>query len=203
MAELRELFTIEDIDAAMQEATALARSGDKAEACYLLQEIAEAQPDNEAAWLWLALCTPTKEERLHALQQVVAINPANARAQRLLAQMQETPWQILAELRHHRHVRTFAIGAAALLALILTLSLGLRVYRHLYRQNLETAVVTSEAVKVKVMQTATARAWNIPTWTPAPTRTPRPTNTRVVSQEPSVVDNEAGAQFTPTPALGP
>ena len=197
MEDLRKLYTVKDVDAALEQAISLARSGEKEQARELLQRIIETERDNELAWRWLAVCAASRADRIHALEQVVAINPTNSQARRVLAQMQESPWhtlrQLLEEIRYHRYTRPVAIGIVAVLALGLTLSLGLRIYRSMYRRHLESAVINSEARKMEAMQTATARAWFVPTWTPAPTRTPSPTNTLVVPQEPSTSMEDSGA----------
>jgi hypothetical protein len=201
MNDLRDLFSLQDVEGALQEAIAQARSGEKDEARFVLQQIVEAEPHNELAWFWLAWCATSKAERIEALQQVVEINPANARARRILDSLQEPIWGPLWELRHHRYTRPVAIGAIALVLLAIILPLGLRAYRTSYRRSLESAVVTSEALKVKAMQTATAGSWVVPTWTaePTPTRTPSPTNTLVVPQELAPGSSASDSESTPTP----
>jgi type II secretory pathway pseudopilin PulG len=197
MEHLRNLYTVRDVEGMLEQAISLARSGEKEEARELLERIVETDRDNELAWQWLALCAASRDDRIRALEQVVAINPTNTKARRVLAQMQESPWHtlrlLLEEIRYHRYTRPVAIGVVAVLALALTLSLGLRIYRSMYRRHLESAVINSEARKLEAMQTATARAWFVPTWTPAPTRTPSPTNTLVVPQEPSTSMEDSGA----------
>lgn len=58
----------------------LAQEGSRAEARHLLLRVAEAEPQNETAWLWLASISEYPEELLIFLQNVLKINPQNERA---------------------------------------------------------------------------------------------------------------------------
>ncbi len=57
-----------------------AKSGNRNEARVLLMRVAEAEPKNETAWLWLASISEYPEELLVFLQNVLSINPENQRA---------------------------------------------------------------------------------------------------------------------------
>ncbi len=57
-----------------------AQAGESAEARILLLEAAEAEPENEDAWLWLASISQYPEELLVFLNNVLNINPGNERA---------------------------------------------------------------------------------------------------------------------------
>ncbi len=57
-----------------------AKSGNRNEARILLMRVAEAEPKNETAWLWLASISEYPEELLVFLQNVLNINPENKRA---------------------------------------------------------------------------------------------------------------------------
>ena len=73
--------------ALLQRGITLAQQGQKDYAKQLLQEAAQADPNSEAAWLWLAsLYTEPSEMTIAAycLQRVVAINPGNTRANQAL-----------------------------------------------------------------------------------------------------------------------
>jgi hypothetical protein len=63
------------------------KAGQKGQARKLLREIVEAQPDHEAAWLWLAAAEETEAEKRRCLEQALQLNPEN-----------ETPRQALARL---------------------------------------------------------------------------------------------------------
>jgi hypothetical protein len=204
MEDLRERFTIQDVEAALQEAVALARAGEKSAAREALQWIVEIEPGSEGAWRWLAWCATTRAERADALRRVVAINPANSKARQLLSTMEEPEWHMLWELRDHRYTRVVVTAIAVLLVLTVGLPLGLGAYRESHRRHVEAALYTSEVRKVEAMQTATARAWIIPTWTPGSiTRTPSPTNTRVVPQEPAPAVGERADSPTQDPGCCP
>jgi twitching motility two-component system response regulator PilG len=57
-----------------------AQEGNRAEARQLLLQVAEAEPDNENAWLWMASISEYPEELIIFLTNVLNVNPNNARA---------------------------------------------------------------------------------------------------------------------------
>ncbi len=75
----------EDISQLLREGIAAARTGDKARAKRLLIEVTEKDEQNEEAWLWLSGVVDDLEEMRICLENVLAINPQNARARQGLA----------------------------------------------------------------------------------------------------------------------
>ncbi len=69
-----------DVSRMLQAGVKAAQNGNRAEARVLLLQITEAAPDNENAWLWLASISDYPEELLIFLNNVLNINPNNARA---------------------------------------------------------------------------------------------------------------------------
>ena len=69
----------------LQQAIELAQAGNQAEAESLLKQVVAQEPGNEAAWMWLSGVTRSRQVKIRALQQVLAINPENQLAQRGLA----------------------------------------------------------------------------------------------------------------------
>jgi CheY-like chemotaxis protein len=57
-----------------------AQNGNRAEARQMLLQVVEAEPGNENAWLWLASISEYPEELLGFLNNILNINPNNARA---------------------------------------------------------------------------------------------------------------------------
>ena len=57
-----------------------AQNGNRAEARQMLLQVVEAEPKNENAWLWLASISEYPEELLGFLNNILNINPNNARA---------------------------------------------------------------------------------------------------------------------------
>ncbi|PDV99044.1 tetratricopeptide repeat protein [Candidatus Chloroploca asiatica] len=64
----------------LNQAIEAARHGQAREAEAMLLEIVEADETNELAWLWLAEVVAEPEERRTCLENVLALNPANAAA---------------------------------------------------------------------------------------------------------------------------
>ena len=68
------------ISQTLQAGIKAAQEGKRAEARQLLLQIAEAEPDNENAWLWLASISEYPEELIVFLTNVLNVNPNNVRA---------------------------------------------------------------------------------------------------------------------------
>jgi tetratricopeptide (TPR) repeat protein len=61
-----------------------AKAGEKDKARRLLEQVVEADPDNETAWLWLSAVLETRVERIRCLETALEINPANQDAKMAL-----------------------------------------------------------------------------------------------------------------------
>ncbi len=73
-----------ELDKRLKEGIALARTGQRAAARAILEEIVAADPYNETAWLWMAAVVSTNAERREALEIALEINPANREAREAL-----------------------------------------------------------------------------------------------------------------------
>ncbi len=73
-----------------QQGIQAAKAGQKDEARTLLQQSIRLEPDNEAAWLWLASVAHDNRERLFCLQKLLEINPANETARKALEAANQT-----------------------------------------------------------------------------------------------------------------
>jgi tetratricopeptide (TPR) repeat protein len=71
----------------LRRAIATARAGHELTAREMFLQVVQAEPRNELAWMWLVGLLDSLEERIHACQQVLAINPGNASARAYLAQL--------------------------------------------------------------------------------------------------------------------
>jgi hypothetical protein len=69
------------------QAIELIKAGRKKEAGALLQAVLRADKTNEMAWLWLAECAETTEERVQALELCVRLNPKADLARQGLAKL--------------------------------------------------------------------------------------------------------------------
>ncbi|MGI8789239.1 MAG: response regulator [Pyrinomonadaceae bacterium] len=71
---------VKDVSQLLQAGIKAAQAGNRAEARILLLQVTEAEPENENAWLWMASISEYPEELLVFLNNVLAVNPNNARA---------------------------------------------------------------------------------------------------------------------------
>ncbi|MFN8449327.1 MAG: tetratricopeptide repeat protein [Anaerolineae bacterium] len=76
--------TLDDARDLRQRGIQLAKAGQRDEARQLLQQSIRIDPDNEAAWLWLASVARDNRERLFCLQKLLEINPENETARKAL-----------------------------------------------------------------------------------------------------------------------
>jgi len=72
----------------LQRGIEAARRGDRSTGRRLLREVVESDPDNELAWIWLASCMTTVDERRQCLRRVLEINPNNTRARQALVALE-------------------------------------------------------------------------------------------------------------------
>ncbi len=80
-------------DHLLQQGIEAARAGDHATARRLLDQVVMLDERNEKAWFWLAAVADSVEEKRAFLAKVIAINPLNDRARRLLDQLESVAAQ--------------------------------------------------------------------------------------------------------------
>lgn len=73
---------------------AAAKAGQNDQARTLLQQAIRLEPNNEAAWIWLASIARDQRERLFCFQKLLEINPNNETALNALRAMGITPQQL-------------------------------------------------------------------------------------------------------------
>jgi len=66
----------------------LFKSGDKIGARKIFLNIAQHEPNNEVAWLWLAACVDKAEQKRDCFYKVLSISPNNQNAQKALAELE-------------------------------------------------------------------------------------------------------------------
>lgn len=75
--------------ALLRRAVGLARDGRRVEARDIFLRIVEEDPRNELAWMWLAGLVDSLEDRIIACENVLTINPSNARASAYLHKLKQ------------------------------------------------------------------------------------------------------------------
>jgi tetratricopeptide (TPR) repeat protein len=81
-----------------QQGIAAAKAGQKDEARRLLQQSIRLEPDNEAAWLWMASIAAERRERLFCLYKLLEINPNNEAGLQALGRLGLTRDQLAEQL---------------------------------------------------------------------------------------------------------
>jgi hypothetical protein len=71
----------------LEQAIGLIKTGQKGAAYPLLVEVASEQPQNDVAWLWLAVVLDDPEKQREALEITLQINPNNETAKKGLARL--------------------------------------------------------------------------------------------------------------------
>jgi hypothetical protein len=68
-------------------AISLIKTGDKARGANILANLLITNPNNEAAWLWLAFCADTNERKEYCLKRAMQINPNRVEVQQALNEL--------------------------------------------------------------------------------------------------------------------
>jgi hypothetical protein len=93
----------------LQQAIALAKSGQHDEARSILQRIIKANPHDDLAWLWYADTLPTREERVQALKWCLKFNPNRTLAQKGIGKLQNSArHEVQADQGHEKSNNLFA-----------------------------------------------------------------------------------------------
>ncbi len=74
-----------------QQGIRAAKAGKRDDARQLLQQSIRLEPDNEAAWLWLASVARDNHERVFCLQKLLEVNPENETARKALEAANQAP----------------------------------------------------------------------------------------------------------------
>jgi hypothetical protein len=72
----------------LEQAIALAKTGDNAKARELLVEVLKSDPTNDTAWVWMAAVVDTLNLRKECLEEALKHNPRNKTARRALERLQ-------------------------------------------------------------------------------------------------------------------
>jgi hypothetical protein len=80
-----------EVGALLQRGIAAARSGRCVEARQMLEQVVEADPNNEMGWLWLSGLVATNSQKRICLEQVLRSNPRNGYARAGIARLVDEP----------------------------------------------------------------------------------------------------------------
>jgi len=77
----------------LSQAIAAVRAGELASGKQTLTALVQSEPNNDQAWMWLAVCLEDPVQKKYCLNRALAINPDNDSADRLLMEMEAQPAQ--------------------------------------------------------------------------------------------------------------
>jgi len=83
----------------LKSAISAIKEGENQIARKILIEVVREEPTNEKAWLWLATCVGTVNQKRDCLTKALSINPNNQNARKALAQLNAAPEPSLSELQ--------------------------------------------------------------------------------------------------------
>ncbi|HNQ94675.1 MAG: hypothetical protein JNJ96_06570 [Anaerolineales bacterium] len=75
-------------NANVQTGIELFKSGNKPRALQIFLDVLKREPENEIAWLWLAACVESPQQKRDCFHKILAINPNNTYAQKALAELE-------------------------------------------------------------------------------------------------------------------
>jgi hypothetical protein len=196
----------------LREGVEAARAGDKETARARFEQVTELDENNENAWLWLATVVDTDEEKRVCLSNVLVINPANEKAQKMMDKLQDKKRQQAADEEvipgvSRRQLLIIGGGGGVVILLLIALFVTSTVStnnaraaetasaRRLYGEQTSTsaaiALVATSNAETQIAQqstpTPTPRS-NVlpPTFTPTPTWTPQAGEQAIITPPPSI-----------------
>ena len=202
-----------EIQAVLQDAITLAQSGQRTEARRLLEQVVEADPKQELAWMWLATVSTNRDERITFLERALVLNPANNTAQEAYAQLTGrafTPAVVppdvpaLPASGMSPDVRLVLRGGLILITMLVFLALAAFVIAGQLTEDdnprpLPTMRTTSDPFIQPSSPFDTASTRPAATWTPLPTATFGPSPTSIWDAPPPTWT--PGIADTPAPTL--
>ncbi len=188
----------------LEDAVAALRAKDKLQARKILKGVINENPQNDQAWVCLALAVENRKQALSCLERATQINPANDRAWELLKKLES---QSTGKTKRGNtpdkgnvNIRLFAlIGAGSLLILTFLfmgilyvggyLSIGKTVTNPTSSISTEIPVDNASDVLDLAATMITPTRESPPTWTPTPTREVPPTWTPTPEVAPVISGN--------------
>lgn len=201
-----------DIQRKLNQGVEAAKSGDRATARRLLEEVVGQDDRNELAWIWLATVAINANERRDYLRRVLEINPRNQRAREALSRLGDEstlrpsdigggrPANLTSGLPRRRSGMTGLIFVIAALALLLA-GVGIILFGS---GALNPSVPTPTATR-RVSAQINATVLPSETPLPLPSTTPIPIDliTRSAPTLPATITPTVTPTTTPTPQVTP
>lgn len=182
----------------LREGIEASRAGDKETARAKFEQVTELDENNENAWLWLSTVVDTDEEKRVCLSNVLVINPANEKAQKLMDKLQEKKRQLAAEEEvipgvSRRQLMLIGGGGGAVIVILIALFILSSV-----SSNNARIAETANAARLFGEQTSTVQAIALAATSVAETQI-----ALAGTDTPTPRSNVLPPTFTPTPSETP
>src|SRR5438045_1599057 len=118
----------DNTNAQLQQAYALIKQGQKADALEILRPILSRQPNNAEGWWMMANAVPSTVDAVLACQKVLALQPDHTEARTRMLELQQQSAKALADKYYKKDIKTHTrktrwwvvFGLTGLLILVLT-----------------------------------------------------------------------------------
>jgi len=102
-------FQLEDkFDGLLRQGIAFIRNKEPFKGKPLITEVVKERPDDVWAWLWLAASVETNHERRQCVETVLALDPNNRQAKKIMRNLDEiSKLEELSMVRHIKHIKPF------------------------------------------------------------------------------------------------
>lgn len=192
-----------DIQRKLNQGIEAAKSGDRATARRLLEEVVRQDERNELAWIWLATVAVNANERRDYLRRVLEINPRNQRAREALSRLGDEsslrprdvsgsrPANITPGLPQRRRGVTGLIFVIAAVALLLA-GVGIILFGSDAFNAAPPTPTATRRVSAQINNTA------LPTETPLPLPSSTPVPIELITRSAPTLPPTASPTVTPT-----
>lgn len=163
------------------------KSGEQTRAQSILAELLANEPNNDQAWLWLAVSIDDREKKRYCLNRALSIRPDNELARRALDRLDRPETPRPEKRPGFSRMQIFLVILMAFIGLMAIAALALMVFQH---QELRASAASAPLGQAPAFEPPVTYLQLPATWTPAPTTS-------------AVWQSNLDPIYTPTPSVSP